>query len=93
MHMTEAQKYVERSMRHGVAFDTIEDEINEMALSEEQKSALWLLAWSYVNWRYQRRFARAAVAGLGSMVAELATNTRSARMPSRPIRLAPYTPS
>jgi hypothetical protein len=33
-------------------------------LSEDEKSALWLYAWSFVHWRAQRREARAHIARL-----------------------------
>jgi hypothetical protein len=53
---------VERRMVRGERFSDVEDVINESGLSPEQKSALWLLGWSYVDWRAQRREARAHLA-------------------------------
>ena len=45
-------------MRHGDAFDTVEDEvINASLLPEAEKAALWLYGWSFVHWRRQRREA------------------------------------
>jgi hypothetical protein len=55
---------VERRMVRGDRFSDVEDVINAAALSADEKSALWLLAWSYVNWRAQRREARAHLATL-----------------------------
>lgn len=46
-------------MAGGARFSDVEDEINGFdRLSEEERSALWLLAWSFVDWRAQRREAR-----------------------------------
>ena len=52
------QAEIASRMRHGDAFDTVEDEvINASALSEAEKAALWLYGWSFVHWRRQRREA------------------------------------
>jgi hypothetical protein len=53
---------VEGRMVRGDRFSDVEDAIDASALSADEKSALWLLAWSYVNWRAQRREARAHLA-------------------------------
>jgi hypothetical protein len=50
---------VERRMRRGERFADVEDVIEESDLSTDEKSALWLLAWSYVHPRAQRRAADA----------------------------------
>jgi hypothetical protein len=55
---------VERRMARGERFSNVEAAIDSTALSADEKSALWLLAWSYVNWRAQRREARAHLATL-----------------------------
>ena len=45
----------------------VEDELIELSdLSDDEKSALWLYAWSFVDWRAQRREARAHIARLTS---------------------------
>jgi hypothetical protein len=54
---------VERRMARGDRFSDVEDVIDSSGLSGDEKSALWLLGWSYVNWRAQRREARAHIAG------------------------------
>ena len=47
----------------GVPFEEIEDELEaEHDLSEEEKSALWLIAWSYQTAQSQRLIARQALA-------------------------------
>jgi len=48
---------VERRMRRGERFADVEDVINASDLAADEKSALWLLAWSYVHPRAQRREA------------------------------------
>jgi hypothetical protein len=55
---------VERQMLSGERFSDVEDLINASDLSDEEKSALWLLAWSYLDHRAQRREARAHIAAL-----------------------------
>ena len=50
---------VERRMRRGERFTDVEYVINSSDLSSDEKSALWLLAWSYVHPRAQRREANA----------------------------------
>jgi hypothetical protein len=52
-------------MRRGYSFSSLEDELIELSdLSDDEKSALWLYAWSFVDWRAQRREARAHIARL-----------------------------
>ncbi len=59
------QAAIEAAMRGGQSLSTVEDEIIEPSrLSDEAKSALWLYAWSFVDWRAQRREARAHIAQL-----------------------------
>jgi hypothetical protein len=48
---------VERRMLRGERFTDVEDVINASDLSNDEKSALWLLGWSYVHPRAQRREA------------------------------------
>jgi hypothetical protein len=61
--LMELQGAIDVGMRHGETFSTVEDEIIEPSeLSEEAKSALWLYAWSFVDWRAQRREAYAHIA-------------------------------
>ncbi len=48
---------VERRMRRGERFTDVEDVINASDLATDEKSALWLLGWSYVHPRAQRREA------------------------------------
>jgi hypothetical protein len=63
--LSELQRAIEVGMRRGESFSTVEAEIIEPSpLSDEAKSALWLYAWSFVEWRAQRREARAHIAQL-----------------------------
>jgi hypothetical protein len=65
---------IERRMRRGESFSTVEHEIIEPSgLSDEAKSALWLYAWSYVDWRAQRREANAHIARLAASPAPAVT--------------------
>jgi hypothetical protein len=48
---------VERRMRRGERFADVEDVINTSDLSSAEKHALWLLGWSYVHPKAQRRVA------------------------------------
>jgi hypothetical protein len=57
---------VERRMRRGERFADVEDVIDASDLSAHEKSALWLLGWSYVHPRAQRR---EAIAHLDHMTA------------------------
>jgi hypothetical protein len=50
---------VERRMRRGERFTDVEDVINASDLAADEKSALWLLGWSYVHPGAQRREALA----------------------------------
>lgn len=46
---------VERMLSERRSFDEIEDRIEEMAASDDEKAALWLLAWSGQAEGVQRR--------------------------------------
>jgi hypothetical protein len=64
-HMTafEAGKdEVERRMSAGEPFGRIEDMIDRAKISEDQKAALWLLAWSGQAGRVRRRIVVEALA-------------------------------
>ena len=50
---------VERRMRRGERFTEVEDAIDASDLEDDEKAALWLLGWSYVHPRAQRREALA----------------------------------
>jgi hypothetical protein len=55
---------VERRMLRGERFTDVEDAINSSDLSADEKAALWLLGWSYVHPRAQRREANAHLTAL-----------------------------
>jgi hypothetical protein len=55
---------VERRMLRGERFTAVEDSINSSEFSSDEKAALWLLAWSFVHPRAQRREANAHLAAL-----------------------------
>jgi hypothetical protein len=63
--LDELQGVVDVRMRRGGSFSSVEVEVIEPSgLSEAEKSALWLYGWSFVDWRAQRREARAHMASL-----------------------------
>ena len=63
--LMELRGAVEAAMRRGSSFSSVEAEIIDTSeLSEDAKSALWLYAWSFVDWRAQRREADAHIAQL-----------------------------
>jgi hypothetical protein len=63
--LMELRGAIDAGMGRGESFSTVEDEIIEPSpLSDEAKSALWLYAWSFVDWRAQRREAYAHIAQL-----------------------------
>jgi hypothetical protein len=65
--LDELQGEVDVRMRRGESFSLLEDEVIEPSgLSEAEKSALWLYGWSFVDWRAQRREARAHLAWLAT---------------------------
>jgi hypothetical protein len=57
---------VERRMRRGERFADVEALIDATDLSSDEKSALWLLGWSYVHPNAQRREATAHLARLAA---------------------------
>jgi hypothetical protein len=73
---------VERRMRRGERFDEVEDAINASDLSADEKAALWLLGWSYLHPRAQRREALAHVERL------IAAAPRAPSRRSRHLRIA-----
>jgi hypothetical protein len=70
------QAEVERRMRRGERFSDVEDMINGSSLTGEEKSALWLLAWTYLDRRAQRREARALLHELSVRTERLAVKRR-----------------
>jgi hypothetical protein len=67
---------VARRMRRGERFTDVEDVINASDLAAGAKSALWLLAWSYVHPRAQRREASAHLDRLTAATSPPAINRR-----------------
>jgi hypothetical protein len=55
---------VERRMLRGERFTDVEDAISSSDHSADEKAALWLLGWSYIHPRAQRREANAHLAAL-----------------------------
>ena len=79
--LKQLQEDVAIRMRRGDTFASVEAEvIDPSGFSEAEKAALWLYAWSFVNWRLQRREAMAHIDAL-------AGTRRSRRFPRRRLRL------
>jgi hypothetical protein len=67
---------VERRMLRGERFTDVEDAISSSDCSADEKAALWLLGWSYVHPRAQRREANAHLAALTAATPRPTTNHR-----------------
>jgi hypothetical protein len=66
--LVELHSEVETRMRNGASFSSVEDDVIEPSdLSADQKSALWLYGWSFVDPRLQRREASAHIAQLENL--------------------------
>jgi len=63
--LKQLQEDVAIRMRRGDTFASVElHVIDPSGLSEAEKAALWLYAWSFVHWRLQRREAMAHIDAL-----------------------------
>jgi hypothetical protein len=70
------QAEVERRMRRGDPFSDVEDLIDESELHTDEKAALWLLAWTYLDRRAQRREARALLGALAERAQRMSVQRR-----------------
>jgi hypothetical protein len=66
MELVRYERRIKRLALLGRSFAKIEQEIDAAPLTDEQKSALWLLAWSYQDTRKQRRLAQETLRALGA---------------------------
>jgi hypothetical protein len=63
--LIELRQEIDREMRRGKSFSRVEDDtIEPSGLSDDEKSALWLYAWSFVDSGAQRREASAHISDL-----------------------------
>jgi hypothetical protein len=84
--LKQLQREVAFRMRRGDTFAAVEAEVIDPSdLSEDEKAALWLYGWSFVNWRRQRREAVAHID-------LLAARQIAASVPSGRLRLAEPSP-
>jgi hypothetical protein len=67
---------VERRMRRGERFSDVEDVVNASDLCDDEKAALWLLAWSFLHPRAQRRQAIAHLERLSAATPPRAVDRR-----------------
>jgi hypothetical protein len=70
--IADSREEVERMMSVGESFAAIEAMIDEAQLTEEEKAALWLFAWSMRDKRTQRRETRGLLAYLSSIPRDFA---------------------
>ena len=71
-HIAGHWEEVERRMSAGESFSSVEDMIDESRLTEEEKAALWLFAWSMRDKRAQQRETRGLLAYLSGIPRDLA---------------------
>jgi hypothetical protein len=71
-HIASGREEVERMMGAGAPFGAVETMIDEAAIAEEPKAALWLFAWSMRDKRAQRRETRGMLAYLSSVPRDVA---------------------
>lgn len=62
MKLVDYEGRIERLVCCGRPFDEVEDIIDAAALSDDEKAALWLWAWSFMDAGVQRRIARETLA-------------------------------
>jgi hypothetical protein len=63
--LAEAQTKIERLAQEGESFERVEASIENTDLPDDEKSALWLLAWSMQEPRVRLRVAKEALASAG----------------------------
>jgi hypothetical protein len=67
MGLSQAQYDVGGLLRSGTGFDAIEDRIEEIPdLDDQERSALWLYAWSHQGRMWQRSTASRLLHRVGS---------------------------
>jgi hypothetical protein len=71
-HIAGGREEVERMMSAGESFGSVEEMIDEARLTEEEKAALWLLAWSMRDKHVQQRETRGLLAYLSSIPRDFA---------------------
>ena len=83
--LVELHHEVDFRMRNGDSFSSVEDEVIEPSgLSAEEKSALWLYGWSFVDWRAQRREASAHIVQLSEDPGAVVCGPSTGGRPIRP---------
>jgi hypothetical protein len=81
--LVELRCEIDARMHRGASFSSIEDDvIDTSGLPQEQKSALWLYGWSFVDLDAQRREA-------GAHIAQIAATEGPREVPRPRLRLAP----
>ncbi len=65
MKLAEAQTRIEELVERGEPFERVETAIERLHRPEDEKAALWLLAWSTQERQVRLRVAKEALASLG----------------------------
>jgi hypothetical protein len=66
MTLAEAQTTIEGLIEHGEPFERMEMVIERLDRPDDDKAALWLLAWSEQERAVRRRVAKEALASVGT---------------------------
>jgi len=83
--LVELRCEIDARMHRGASFSSIEDDvIDTSGLSEEQKTALWLYGWSFVDLDAQRREATAHIAQIAATQTPRGAPRPNLRLPSSP---------
>jgi HPt (histidine-containing phosphotransfer) domain-containing protein len=64
LKLSEAQREIEKLIELGEPFERVETTIERLDRPEDEKAALWLLAWSTEERDVQRRVAKEALASV-----------------------------
>ena len=62
MELASVQTMVEQMVREGRSFHDVESYVTRATLTDDEKSALWLLAWAEQERGAQRRLAKETLA-------------------------------
>ena len=64
--LADAQTKIEKLTESGEPFERVETAIERLDRPEDEKAALWLLAWSAQERRVRQRVAKEALASVGN---------------------------
>jgi hypothetical protein len=76
---TQAQRKIEKLIEVNEPFERVETTIERLDRPEDEKAALWLLAWSTQAWHVRQRVAREALASVERPLTPAAPRLRGLR--------------